>query len=95
MCAIRFFPLPCCRFVQGVALSEAWHVYTLHYGKYGRLGRSGAPGAPRQVGPGRFGCEKVVFVAAGNAHTVAMTAGGRTQTLHTLIRCQILVPDRA
>ena len=80
MCAIRFFPLPCCRFVQGVALSEAWHVYTWHYGKYGRLGRSGEPGAPRQVGPGRFGGEKVVFVAAGGDHTVAVTAGGRLYT---------------
>ena len=80
-----------------VALSEAGHVFTWGYGRNGELGHGDQEHqrAPRQVEAGRFGGEKVVFVAAGNAHTVAVTAGGRTQTLHTLIPCQILVPDRA
>ena len=35
---------------------------------------------PRQVEPEHFGGEKVVFVAAGEFHTVAVTAGGRLYT---------------
>jgi alpha-tubulin suppressor-like RCC1 family protein len=65
-----------------VALSEAGHVFTWGYGRYGRLGHGDeeTQRAPRQVEPGRFGGEKVVFVAAGVNHTAAVTAGGRLYT---------------
>ena len=50
-----------------VGLSEAGHVYTWGYGGNGRLGHNDEEDqrAPRQVEAGRFGGEKVVFVAAG------------------------------
>ena len=62
-----------------VALSEAGRVFTWGSGEYGRLGHGDRENqrAPRQVEVGRFGGEGVVFVAAGGAHTVAVTAGGR------------------
>ena len=65
-----------------VALSEAGHVFTWGYGEDGRLGHGDREDqlAPRQVEAGRFGGEKVVFVAAGGYHTVAVTAGGRLYT---------------
>jgi alpha-tubulin suppressor-like RCC1 family protein len=61
-----------------VALSEAGHVFTWGYGRNGRLGHGDGNNelAPRQVEAGRFGGEKVVFVAARVNHTVAVTAGG-------------------
>ena len=61
-----------------VALSEAGHVYTWGRGGYGQLGHNDEEDqrVPRQVEPGWFGGEKVVFVAAGRAHTVAVTARG-------------------
>jgi alpha-tubulin suppressor-like RCC1 family protein len=65
-----------------VALSEAGHVFTWGFGEFGQLGHDdrGDQLAPRQVEAGRFGGEKVVFVAAGDDHTVAVTAGGRLYT---------------
>jgi alpha-tubulin suppressor-like RCC1 family protein len=65
-----------------VALSEAGHVFTWGNGEDGRLGHGDEESqrAPRQVQAGRFGGEKVVFVAAGRCHTVAVTAGGRLYT---------------
>ena len=65
-----------------VALSEAGHVFTWGYGHAGQLGHGDRENqwAPRQVEAGRFGGEKVVFVAAGGGHTVAVTAGGRLYT---------------
>ena len=65
-----------------VALSEAGHVFTWGNGDYGRLGHDDEEDqrAPRQVEAGRFGGEKVVFVAAGGDHTLAVTAGGRLYT---------------
>ena len=50
-----------------VALSEAGHVFTWGYGGAGQLGHRDREHqwAPRQVEAGRFGGEKVVFVAAG------------------------------
>jgi hypothetical protein len=65
-----------------VALSEAGHVFTWGWGWNGQLGHGDGwkKIAPRQVEPGRFGGERVVFVAAGAKHTVAVTAGGRLYT---------------
>ena len=65
-----------------VALSEAGHVYTWGCGEDGRLGHGDTEDqwAPRQVEAGRFGGEQVVFVAAGAADTLAVTAGGRLYT---------------
>lgn len=65
-----------------VALSEAGHVFTWGWGCYGQLGHNDEEKqlAPRQVEAGRFGGEKVVFVAAGAGHTVAVTVGGRLYT---------------
>tara|TARA_Y100000389_G_scaffold64397_1_gene60455 strand:+ start:3783 stop:5207 length:1425 start_codon:yes stop_codon:yes gene_type:complete len=61
-----------------VGLSEAGHVFTWGYGEDGRLGHGDQDSqwAPRQVEAGRFGGDKVVFVAAGVAHTAAVTEGG-------------------
>ena len=57
-----------------VALSEEGHVYTWGWGEDGQLGHNDAENqhAPRQVEPGRFGGEKVLFVATGGRHTVAV-----------------------
>ena len=65
-----------------VALSEAGHVYTWGHGGDGQLGHDNTEDlcAPRLVEPGLFGGEKVVFVAAGGLHTLAITAGGRLYT---------------
>jgi alpha-tubulin suppressor-like RCC1 family protein len=65
-----------------VALSEAGHVFTWGWGDLGQLGHNDESNqrAPRQVEPGRFDGESVVFVAAGGYHTVAVTAGGRLYT---------------
>ena len=65
-----------------VALSEAGHVFTWGFGLSGQLGHHDEEHqrAPRQVEAGWFGGEKVVFVAAGGLHTVAVTAGGRLYT---------------
>jgi alpha-tubulin suppressor-like RCC1 family protein len=65
-----------------VALSEAGHVFTWGSGSCGRLGHDDWEHqfAPRQVEAKRFGGEKVVFVAAGFRHTLAVTAGGRLYT---------------
>ena len=75
--------------VHTVALSEAGHVFTWGSGSSGQLGHNdqGDQLAPRQVAAGRFAPpgqgdapERVVFVAAGGNHTVAVTAGGRLYT---------------
>jgi alpha-tubulin suppressor-like RCC1 family protein len=72
-----------------VALSEAGHVFTWGLDNFGQLGHGGGANqrAPRQVEAGRFAPpgqgdapERVVFVAAGTRHTVAVTAGGRLYT---------------
>tara|TARA_B100001142_G_scaffold321015_1_gene367042 strand:- start:7678 stop:9135 length:1458 start_codon:yes stop_codon:yes gene_type:complete len=65
-----------------VALSEAGHVFTWGWNSDGQLGHNNRAKqlAPRQVEAGRFGSEKVVFVAAGGDRTVAVTAGGRLYT---------------
>ena len=65
-----------------VALSVEGHVYTWGFGSHGRLGHDDTEDlwAPRLVEPGLFGGEKVVFVAAGGDHTVAVTTGGRLYT---------------
>ena len=65
-----------------VALSEEGRVFTWGGGFYGQLGHDDRENqwAPRQVEAGRFGGEKVVFVAAGGNHSVAVTAGGRLYT---------------
>ena len=63
---------------HSVGLSEEGHVFTWGLGECGRLGHGDWDNhmAPRQVEAGRFGGERVVFVAAGGNHTVAVTAGG-------------------
>ena len=65
-----------------VALSKEGHVFTWGLGRDGQLGHGDGEDqqAPRQVEPERFGGERVVFVAAGGHHTVAVTAGGRLYT---------------
>ena len=72
-----------------VVLSEAGHVFSWGYGGDGQLGHNDRENqrAPRQVDAGRFAPpghgdapERVVFVAAGRDHTVAVTAGGRLYT---------------
>ena len=67
---------------------------------YGRLGHGDEENqfTPRLESAAVFNGERVVvvFVAAGGHHTVAVPVGGRrTQTLHPLIPCQMLDPDRA
>ena len=53
-----------------VALSEVGHVFTWGNSEDGQLGHNDLETqlAPRHVEPGRFGAEKVVFVAAGAFH---------------------------
>jgi alpha-tubulin suppressor-like RCC1 family protein len=65
-----------------VALSEAGHVFTWGSGRVGQLGHDDEEDqwTPWQVEAGRFGREKVVFVAAGIDLTVAVTVGGRLYT---------------
>ena len=65
-----------------VALSEEGHVYTWGRGWSGQLGHNdeGHQWVPRQVERGRFGGEKMLFVAAGANHTFAVTARGRLYT---------------
>ena len=67
-----------------VALSEAGHVFTWGNNEYGQLGHNDweRQRAPRQVKPVWFGGqdEKVVFVAAGGTHTLAVTEAGRLYT---------------
>jgi RCC1 and BTB domain-containing protein len=74
-----------------VALNEAGHVFTCGYGMLGQLGHgfgTRRESVPRQVEAGWFSPEgrpsgqgeKVVFVAAGGDHTVAVTEGGRLYT---------------
>ena len=65
-----------------VALSDAGHVFTWGRGNIGQLGHNDRKDnrVPRQVEPGRFGGEKVVFVAAGRSHTAAVTTRGRLYT---------------
>ena len=65
-----------------VALIEEGHVYTSGEGEFGQLGHNDREHhfAPRQVEPGRFGGERVVFVAAGRLQTVAVTTAGRLCT---------------
>ena len=67
---------------HSVALSEAGHVFTWGLGWHGQLGHNDRENqrAPRQVDPGRFGDEKVIFVGGGGFHTVAVTARGRLYT---------------
>ena len=67
---------------HSVALSEGGHLYTWGFGAQGQLGHNDREDqwAPRQVEGGRFGGEKVVFVAAGAHHTVAVTVVGRLYT---------------
>ena len=57
-------------------------MFTWGNGEDGQLGHNDEQNqsVPRQVEAGRFGGEKVVFVAAGKYHTVAVTAGGRLYT---------------
>ena len=75
-----------------VALSEAGNVFTWGDSLSGQLGHGDKAGQlrPRQVGDDfywwrreaatQWRCDKVVFVAAGGQHTVAVTAGGRLYT---------------
>ena len=65
-----------------MALSKEGHVFTWGTVDDGQLGHGDGEDqlVPRQVEPERFGGEKVVFVAAGGGHTVAVTAGGRLFT---------------
>ena len=69
-------------YAHTVALSEAGHVFTWGWGVSGQLGHNDTEDqwAPRQVEAGWFGGEKVVFVAAGRRHTVAVTARGQLYT---------------
>ena len=65
-----------------VALSKEGHVFTWGWGYYGQLGHGDREPQrrPRQLDPGLFGGEKVVFVTSGGIHTVALTSGGRLYT---------------
>tara|TARA_Y100000389_G_scaffold127639_1_gene124947 strand:+ start:898 stop:2085 length:1188 start_codon:yes stop_codon:yes gene_type:complete len=65
-----------------VALSEAGHVFTWGCGSKGQLGHNNDMDelVPRQIGSGAFMGEKVVFVAAGRDHTVAVTSEGHLYT---------------
>jgi alpha-tubulin suppressor-like RCC1 family protein len=72
------------------ALSEAGHVFTWGFGEYGQLGHGNNENqlAPQKVEAGRFALEgesygqreKIVFIAAGGFHTVAVTARGGLYT---------------
>ena len=65
-----------------VALSEAGHVFTWGCGFFGQLGHNNNVNelAPRQIAGGAFMGEKVVFVAAGENHTAAVTSEGQLYT---------------
>ena len=69
-------------YVHTVALSGAGHVFTLGLRHLRAAGahryRAEHQRAPRQVEAGWFGGERVVFVAAGAFHTVAVTGGDST-----------------
>ena len=68
--------------MRQVETSFAEMMYTWGDGGFGQLGHNdrNSHRAPRQVEPGRFGGERVLFVAAGGNLTVAVTAGGRLYT---------------
>jgi alpha-tubulin suppressor-like RCC1 family protein len=65
-----------------VALSEDGLVYTCGLGRSGQLGHGNDQDQrlPRQVEAARFGGKKLVFVAAGEWHTLAVTARGKLYT---------------
>ena len=74
-----------------VALSAEGQVYTWGWGFFGQLGHNDLVNqlVPRQVEPGRLGGEKVVFEAAGEDHTAAVTGGGRLYTWGTGVAGQL------
>ena len=65
-----------------VALSEDGLVYTCGLGRSGQLGHGNDQDQrlPRQVEAARFAGKKLVFVAAGEWHTLAVTARGKLYT---------------
>ena len=62
-----------------VAVSEEGHVFTWGDGGFGNLGHNdrGRRNVPMQVDPARLAGDKVVFVATGEFHTMAVTARGQ------------------
>ena len=65
-----------------VALSENGHIFTWGNGYDGKLGHNNKKNqyTPKKVEPHWFKHEKVVFVAAGGHHTVAVTQKGQLYT---------------
>ena len=63
-------------------VTEVGAVYTFGGGLFGRLGHGGEQGqlVPRQVLAVHFNGERVVMVAAGNTHTVALSEEGHVYT---------------
>merc|ERR1712091_832624 len=62
--------------------TEGGGVYTFGHGEYGRLGHGDDENqlAPRRVPAAGFNGERVVMVAAGGAHTVALSEAGHVFT---------------
>ena len=61
-------------------MTEVGAVYTFGGGLFGRLGHGGAQLVPRQVLAVHLNGERVVMVAAGNTHTVALSEEGHVYT---------------
>ena len=67
-----------CGGYHSVAVSAEGDVFTWGAGVWGRLGHNDEQDrlAPARLEQGQFGGGKVVLVAAGFCHTVALTEGG-------------------
>jgi regulator of chromosome condensation len=63
---------------HSVVASAAGDVFTWGYGLYGRLGHNNEQDrlAPARLGREQFGGGKIVFVAAGSLHAMAMAEVG-------------------
>ena len=71
-----------CGCVHTAVVTEDGGVYTFGCGKGGRLGHGDEENqlTPRRVPAAAFNCERVVMVAAGEMHTVALNEGGHSYT---------------
>ena len=71
-----------CGYAHTVVATEGGDVYTFGLGLYGQLGHGDEENqlAPRRVPAAGFNGERVVMVAAGNEHTVALSEAGHVFT---------------
>ena len=71
-----------CGEAHTAVVTEGGGVFTFGFGEYGRLGHGDGEHhlAPRRVPAAGFNGERVVMVAAGRAHTVALSEAGHVFT---------------